>query len=65
VASPVALSPTFRDQEPGISPGEIERITYEVTRQIDPVNDLSELPRESHPHFYRQTSSNGSTHFAA
>jgi hypothetical protein len=62
VAPPVALSPAFRDQEPRISAGQIERLTNEVTRQIDPVNGIGELPRESHPHFYRQTSSNGGTH---
>jgi hypothetical protein len=63
VASPVALSPTFRDQELRISSGQVEGLTNEVTRQIDPVDDVGELSRESHPHFYGQSSSNRSTHF--
>jgi len=64
VTPEVGLRPSFRDQQSRISSRQIERLTNGVSRQIDAVNGFGELSRESHPHFYRQSDSNGHTGFA-
>jgi hypothetical protein len=64
VAAPVTLRPTFRDQQVCISSRQIEGLSNGVSRQVDAVNNFSELSRESHPHIYRQSSATGVPIFA-